>query len=118
MGKTEPNEEKIVNIDEIVIKRPKSVKSPEPVKKLKENFIPSGLNNLPRTPFIGNTKNDADISIQYFDESPKHDTSKNQKKTKLESAKSDTNAKNTSEDTTQSNKMNKKNPENESPKLD
>ena len=47
-NKKEPIKERILNIDEIVIKRPKSVKSPEPIKKPKENFIPSGLNNLPR----------------------------------------------------------------------
>ena len=75
-------EKQIINVDDIVIKGPKLVEEPT-IEKPKENFIPSGKNTLPRTPFVGsNNKNDIcdDIENDYDEDQNAKITSKSESK--------------------------------------
>ena len=56
--KSPDQQKEIQNIDDIVIKPSKSVQGPANYDKPKENYIPSGCRNLPRTPYVQSSKND------------------------------------------------------------
>lgn len=84
-------EKQIINVDDIVIKGPKLVEEDQPtIEKPKENFIPSGKNTLPRTPFVGsNNKNDITDEFENHAESIDNDEDKNAKITSKSESKID-----------------------------
>ena len=81
---TNDKEKQIINVDDIVIKGPKLAEVDQPtIEKPKENFIPSGKNALPRTPFVGsNNKNDISDEFENDDDEDKNTkiTSKSESK--------------------------------------
>ena len=84
-------DKQIINVDDIVIKGPKLVEDDQPtIEKPKENFIPSGKNTLPRTPFVGsNNKNDITDEFENHAESIDNDEDKNAKITSKSESKID-----------------------------